>query len=780
MMREKRIAFGTKAETLQKLEGTLGNAKVLPQLLITKKNWDNKGIGCLRDDTKGWLSESLIVRSSAQSEDSGTESLAGKFDSVADVKGIDAIQIAVGKVFDSFSDLGSNDQVFIQPMLQNVLVSGVLFTSDVNTGAPYYVINYDETSGLTDSVTSGRGSNLKTFYHAKCSNYEGEDWRALAIETAIELQHKFGSSFLDIEFAVSQSGEFYVLQVRPLVTEFSEVFKADDHLELLERIKNKIRCLDHLRPRLKGDRSVYGIMPDWNPAEIIGVRPRPLALSIYKELITDSIWAYQRSNYGYRDLRSFPLMVNFSGLPYIDVRVSFNSFIPSTLSDDLAEKLVNYYITRLLEYPKFHDKVEFEIIHSCYSLDLPQRLEPLLKQGFSQEECEEIKNSLRNLTNNIIHQDGLWKQDIEKVNSLEARHNEITNSDLNDIEKIYWLTENCKRHGTLPFAGLARAGFIAVQLVHSLVSVGIFTDHDVEEFMNSLDTVSSALTFDFSSLEPEVFLAKYGHLRPGTYDILSPRYDEEPNLYFDWEDTRPLGGGATDKKDFKPSLKALSRIADLLKDHKLDHNILSFFEFIKSAIEGREYAKFVFTKSLSEMLRLLSEQGGRLGFTKDDMSYANLKIVEELYSSSFSAREVFQRSITQGKRISEDMNAVCLPPLLTCEQEVTSFELPVDEPNFITLKTVIADIANHEREKQGLKSKIVMITSADPGYDWIFSKGIAGFVTMYGGANSHMAIRAAELGLPAVIGAGETLYNNWLSAKKLAIDCAARTVRIIS
>ena len=69
-------------------------------------------------------------------------------------------------------------------------------------------------------------------------------------------------------------------------------------------------------------------MPDWNPAEIIGVRPWPLSLSLYRELITDAIWAYQRDNYGYQNLRSFPLLVSFHGLPYIDVRVSFNSFVP--------------------------------------------------------------------------------------------------------------------------------------------------------------------------------------------------------------------------------------------------------------------------------------------------------------------------------------------------------------------------------------------------------------------------------------------------------------------
>ena len=99
---------------------------------------------------------------------------------------------------------------------------------------------------------------------------------------------------------------------------------------------------------LLGDQTVYGVMPDWNPAEIIGIRPRPLALSLYRELITDNIWAYQRSNYGYRNLRSFPLMINFFGLPYIDVRLSFNSFIPAKLEKPIANKLANYYMNRLL------------------------------------------------------------------------------------------------------------------------------------------------------------------------------------------------------------------------------------------------------------------------------------------------------------------------------------------------------------------------------------------------------------------------------------------------
>ena len=61
-------------------------------------------------------------------------------------------------------------------------------------------------------------------------------------------------------------------------------------------------------------------------------------------------------------------MVHFFGLPYIDVRLSFNSFVPADLKDEIANKLVDYYIDRLKAEPALHDKVEFEIVLSCSSL----------------------------------------------------------------------------------------------------------------------------------------------------------------------------------------------------------------------------------------------------------------------------------------------------------------------------------------------------------------------------------------------------------------------------
>ena len=90
-------------------------------------------------------------------------------------------------------------------------------------------------------------------------------------------------------------------------------------LNSLNKLNKKIEKLNKPHPNLLGDKTIFGVMPDWNPAEIVGLRPKRLALSLYKELITDETWAYQRDNYGYRNLRSHPLLVSFLGVPFIDI-----------------------------------------------------------------------------------------------------------------------------------------------------------------------------------------------------------------------------------------------------------------------------------------------------------------------------------------------------------------------------------------------------------------------------------------------------------------------------
>jgi phosphohistidine swiveling domain-containing protein len=656
-------------------------------------------------------------------------------------------------------------------------MAGVAFSRSPG-GGPYFVINYDDRSGLTDRVTAGVGNNLETFLCLKSRPEACPPLLAPVIALISELETLLGCDAIDVEFAVGDDEQLYLLQVRPLAVDRRELAADAKVNAALADVARKVELLSRPHPYLHGSRAVFGVMPDWNPAEIIGVRPWPLSLSLYRELITDAIWAYQRDNYGYKNLRSFPLLVSFHGLPYIDVRVSFNSFIPSDVPDDLAGRLVNYYIARLLSEPHLHDKVEFEIIFSCYTLDLPKRMRRLAEHGFSAEDLAELSGALRRLTNRIIHGDtALWRGDRAKVDLLARRLPTICNAKIDKISRIYWLIEDCKRYGTLPFAGLARAGFIAVQLLQSFVEVGVLNAEEAATFMASVDTVGSRIGQDFAQLPKADFLARYGHLRPGTYDILSPRYDEAPDLYFDWSSARPT---ASASPRFALSIEQLRRIEQLLKEHELDIDVLSLIEFIRAGIEGREYAKFVFTRSLSDALSLIRELGEDHGVSAEDCAFLNYDAIRTLYSESAPVREVLLESVAHGRERHALTRNLVLPPNITSPDEVFAFYLPPSQPNFITRKSVTAPVASIGDPPESFAGRILFVPSADPGFDWIFTRGISGFVTQFGGANSHMAIRAGELGIPAVIGAGEALFRRWQSARKLCLDCTNQKVLVIA
>ncbi len=747
----------TKASILHFLSDKLQNALILDTISFSYNEWQTNPCLCYEKINSKFGSEvKLIVRSSSCAEDQEHHSAAGKFESILNVSPAN-VKEAIEQVMASYGEtLTLKDEVLIQPMLHDVAMSGVLFTKDPNTNAPYYILNYD-LKGDTTAVTSGNISGHTCFIARSSTKIENPQFEEL-INLTKELEKILNNESLDIEFAFNQNRKLYLFQVRPLIIKHSTT--TINQKSILDNVKQKFKNINIEHPYLHGKRTILGVMPDWNPAEIIGIRPKTLALSLYKELITDSIWAYQRDNYGYKSLRSFPLLIDLMGLPYIDVRVSFNSFIPKELNSDIAEKLANYYLDRLEQEPFLHDKVEFEIVFSCYTFDLSDRIQTLKKFNFYDGEINSVKQALINLTNNIIHRDrGLWIKDIEKIEELKKRHAIIfENQDFDDLTKIYWLIEDCKRYGTLPFAGLARAGFIAIQLLNSMVSVGILTPGDKSNFLNSLDSVSTTMTRDLQKLDKEHFLNKYGHLRPGTYDILSPRYDETPDIYFDWNNIKE--DYLHKREEFKLSLTQMKKIESLLDEHGLEHDVVGLFSFMKAAIEGREYSKFIFTKTLSDILSLLKQFAHKNKISLEDMAFLDIQEFLKLSTTSWDIIEEIQNIINSNKKKHETTKQLYLPPLITKEENIDFFFLPDNKPNFVTRKSVTAHIITDLSNSKDMEGAVVFIPSADPGFDWIFTRGIIGFVTAYGGINSHMAIRAGELGLPAIIGAGENYTMN--------------------
>ena len=111
------------------------------------------------------------------------------------------------------------------------------------------------------------------------------------------------------------------------------------------------------------------------------------------------------------------------------------------------------------------------------------------------------------------------------------------------------------------------------------------------------------------------------------------------------------------------------------------------------------------------------------------------------------------------------------------------FLLNTAKPNFITNKICHASLVqvSSSADPQTIKNiegRIAVIENGDPGYDWIFTRKPAGLITKYGGVASHMAIRCAEFGIPAVIGCGEAIFSRVKNGSHCILDCKKGTIEI--
>jgi hypothetical protein len=776
---------------------------VCDQVRFTVEEWRSDPERCVEELGRTFGSRPVVVRSSAASEDGWAASFAGAYTSVLGVSPADpaALRDAISRVIGSFhrgpGGLPSEkDQVLVQPHVQNVALSGVLFTAGLDSGAPYLVINYDDTTSRTDTVTAGGGRELRTLVVYKHGEAAPADPRiGRLVEAARELEVVTGHRALDVEFAIDRDGELFILQVRPIAARRAGA-GPDGDVDIRAEL-DQVRTFVHDRmqpiPHVHGTTTVFGDMPDWNPAEMIGTRPNPLALSLYQYLITDHAWCEARARIGYHDVFPERLMVSLAGHPYVDVRNSFNNLTPAGIPRELADRLIDHYLRRLRARPELHDKVEFEIVITCLSFDFEEHANRLRADRFGEAEIRVLREALFRLTDGVVSgRVEPVREQLRKVEELARRRTALVAAPyrFESIPRVVAvLLDDCVRFGTVPFSILARYAFIGSSLLRSLRQRGVLDGDEYHAFLEGIRTVAGDLVHDVAALARgelgrAEFLERYGHLRPGTYDILALSYEERPELYLPRDLALPEAVGRENPvPSFEPSPAQRERIAALVAEQGFGFTVDQLLGFIREAVSGREYAKFEFTRNVSRALGLLAELGQALGFTREEMAQVDIRDVLRLATDAHvgDVRAWLARAIAAGTERSARWRLVCLPPLITSVEDVEAFELPASRPNFVTGKRVVAPAVVLDRgEAPGeLGGRIVMIESADPGFDWIFMHGIAGLITMYGGAASHMAIRCAEFGLPAAIGTGELAFNRLRGARGIELNCAAGYVRAV-
>jgi gamma-glutamyl-gamma-aminobutyrate hydrolase PuuD/phosphohistidine swiveling domain-containing protein len=777
--------ISTKANTLYALSKILTRSKIEEMFILYIGDYEKDKLLVCHQIMDKFRGTRIVVRSSYSNEDSMQRSNAGRYKSILDVDSSNDEQImnSIEEVIRSYRKDSSEsnesfeyEQVLIQRQSEDVVISGVLFSRDIHGNRPYYLINYDD-NGSTDSVTSGQGGSSLWIARDCVPSSLPSPWQELILSVQ-EAESILDGLTIDVEFAINSRNEITLFQIRPLVASIRQERNMEDaaYFSLKKKLKEQYLTYEN---KLDHCPMMFSDMAFWNPSEIIGANPHPLDYSLYLKILTSHAWNEGIRVLGYRTVNE-DLMYQLGNKPYISLDYSFYSLIPSDLPEYLVHKLVALYKKRLTDNPTSHDKIEFEIIYNTYDFCTDKNTLSLLNEGWSNDERNILINSLRKLTIHTISNqreyirddlDSLHKLELMRLRSEEAFQKEISAGEL--VNEISRLIDGICYYGTPQFARQARIAFMSRAFCRSLVESSRFTEDEMDSFMSGVTTVSSEFEHDFKSftngqLSKKEFDKKYGHLRSGTYDILSDCYAD---MNF-----RSMAGkhpACADEHHISSTLN-YERLQAALTDSCLPFDAIYFCQFLKMAIEQREFFKFEFTRSLSLVLEMIKKLGTLIDIKRQDLCWLTIDDILKLRGkvNELSSDNDLEKLIAKRKELHKQQTSLILPDVITGPISLDMIFVYEARPNFITSKVIEGEVVNLEEEPLAdISGKIVAVTKADPGFEWIFAKGIKGFITKYGGAASHMAIRCAEFEIPAAIGCGEKIYSQVSKMSYIELDC---------
>ncbi len=731
-----KLLLGSKSKSLHNLR-EIKTAKI-PYFEVLKKSEISQ-----LDNRLKYFNSKIIIRSDSDFEDSFDESNAGKFMSTGpiDKNTSSTVKKSVNLVLNSYPVINSESRVIIQNFVPNIKSSGVITTRVLQNSAPYFCISLSDDHNANE-VTAGTSNKLKNIYiYKNIEKLEGKYRKYQKLLNLInELIEYLSYELLDIEFAIDENEQVFLLQVRPLLVDTNT---KDNKIEMIKNIR-QFQQLQNKSENIYGSRALFSNMSDWNPAEMLGESPNNLAITLYKTFITNDSWYKQRKEFGYRGDIDSELMFNFGNKCYIDVRASLNSFLPKSLAKEDCEKIIDYQLNTLLKHPEFHDKIEFEIAETSYFIGSENRIKKRYKNFLNLDVINDWVSDLKSLEN------GYLKNLNNSTNKISKFYQKLS-PNLNFVSKN--TVNSIKRNMAIPFSHHARLAFIYFSQLNHFVNNEVILEDEKQILLNNLKTISTQFTEDLKNLKYKKisynkFINKYGHVRPNNYDLYSK------NIFDEGEDfvSYLIENLEDEKQRSVDSSKALKKIEYYLNKENYEFNSDEWHYLFEKSIVSRENSKFMYSKSID--------------LTLNQLKNSKLYDIDNLQNLNFE-------SLINNHRITyeEPAKNFELPDLLTASSEFLYFANLNTKPNFIGQKIIKGNLSTISKDKSfNYKNKIILLPNADPGWDWVLNLPIKGMVTKFGGPNSHMAIRAAEKNLTSVFGVGDELFKQLEEIKYLQID----------
>jgi hypothetical protein len=722
----------------------------------------------------------VVVRSSAVVEDIDPSLPPGFFHSELGVPADDeaALSTAIASVIQSYArheatwaDL-SHNEILVQRQVVTPRLAGI-----ADTGAPgglYLQVEYDDESGRTDTVTAGRKTRridlLRNEYTLP------KPWARIR-DALLEVERILSNPGLLIEFALDSEDWVHVFQAKPrprsLCKPVDQAACALAH-QLLAATYNILER-----------QGAWSDMADWNPAEMLGDRPVPMAASLYQRVVTNAAWLQGRVALGYRAVGPGPLVELLAEKPYVNLRMSFLSLTPASLDSALADRIVEDRIQALQGRPDLHDKVELELLVTTPDVARQDRFRPLGKQGIDVGDMRELNKHLGRLTSAALGQYADYcRADAESTDALviwcRSARSAVADNDLNGMLLFAdQALTRCAHEGVVPFSRQARLAFMAREILGQFVASGVIDQGWLDQWWRQLGTVARDVSnavrrVASGDITRAQFNEEFGHLRARTYDIRCPRYDQVSEL------ATPARMENGERAPAPPLPRKTAReVSKRLALASIPLGAEQFLTFVSQVFQGRESTKFAFTRVLSDALEAIARAGVLLGVSRDELAYLRLDQLFHGETVKVGA-ELLRRSAAEGRAKWEAAQNVSLPSVLFSAEDLTAVRHRVGCPSFVTERVVTGDVIvltdPSPDSRCDIDNKIVAVEAADPGLDWLFAFPIAGLVTQYGGALSHMAVRCAEFGVPAAIGCGERVFSQIVTAGRLSLNCRERSI----
>ena len=690
---------------------------------------------------------SFAIRSSALSEDSAQASFAGEFETVLEVRRDVDIQAAIQTVRQSqhsarvqaYSQAKAMDQehqvaVIVQQMVP-AKYAGILFTADPITGSRTQMAG-NFVRGLGNQLVSGETSGESFTFERPRGRYQGpSDLKPYARKLhklAERLETELGQP-QDIEWAIADR-KLYLLQSRPITTLVGYNPRSGEW--------NASLTGDYLWSNVNVGEAMSDVMT-------------PLTWSLLKTIFSEMAIVPGYEIYG-----------NIGGRPYNNVSVM------ATLLQALGRNLDN-----LNQEFGGGDRMPSWITIPKLPIRKSQ-IPAILKNAVSMQ-MKQIR--AMKMIDQFIASNPAWTRKI-----LSAIDNANTNDELIDL----WWGE-IDTYGRKHFWGLIaityRYGELAGKLRKDLRQLVGIEDAEIllsnvsddGELLASLGPVVGIWKISRGEMTRAEFLDQYGHRGSHEMEYSYPRPSEDPNWL-----VSQLAAFQKSPVDVDALLDAQkTRFDEAWERFQVQYprkakSIRRRLENVSAAARLREKVRAEITR-LAQVSRACALRAGYLTRLGEDIFYLSFEEVRDLLSGQEvdaiqfipTRKETFKRykklpaypaairgrfdpfewAADAERRVDYfDSTAPLHEDLIRMDSADTIMGSPGSSGR---VAGIVRRLDSPEQGDQLQKGEILVTTQTNIGWTLLFPRAAA-IITDVGAPLSHAAIVARELGIPAVVGAG--------------------------